>query len=379
MIYLDYAATTPVDPRVLQKMLPYYVGQFGNPSSIYQFAQKSRIAIDAARNDVAKILGCMDEEIYFTSGGTEANNWALFGVAAGAKQKKVHLITTQIEHESVLQSARELERRGAAVSYLSVDPHGHIDMKDLGKVLRPETALVSIMYANNEIGTIESIKKISTIVKKEKILFHTDACQAAGALDLDVKSLGVDLMTINGGKIYGPKGAGALYIKKGTPITPLLYGGGQEHRLRAGTENVAGIVGLAEALTIAENLRAKEAKRLTALREQFIHDLHEKIPGIFINGDPVNRLPNNINITFPGTDGAALLMQLDMSGICVSSGSACTSASLEPSHVLLGIGLTEELAKNSLRISLGRATTQKDLDMTAKALVAIIEKQKRGH
>lgn len=373
MIYLDYAATTPVDKRVLQKILPFYADQFGNPSSIYQFAQKSRIAIDTARHEIAQILGCLDEEVYFTSSGTEANNWALFGIAAGAKQKKIHLITTTIEHESVLQSAKELERRGAAVSYLPVDHYGHINPKDLEKALTPETVLVSIMCANNEIGTIEDIKKISATLKKRKILFHTDACQAAGALPLNVQNLGVDMMTINGGKIYGPKGVGALYIKKGTPIVPLLYGGGQEHRLRAGTENVAGIIGLAEALKIAEAIRIKEVKRLTALRDHFIQDLQKKIPGLILNGDPTNRLPNNINISLPGIDGESLLMRLDMAGICVSSGSACTSASLEPSHVLLGIGLSKTLAKNSLRITLGRTTSKKDLDFTAKALANILK------
>lgn len=368
MIYLDYAAATPLDQTVLKKMLPYLNENYGNPSSIYGFAQTARRALDDARLMIAKNLNCTPKEIFFTGSGTEANNWAIFGTVKAQGKKKI--ITTSIEHHSVLHPAQELERLGYAVVYLKPNKDGRISLEDLEENLTKDTALVSVMYANNEIGTIENITKIGNLARGKGVLFHTDACQAAGFLPLDVEKLSVDLMTINSGKIYGPKGVGALYVRKGVKICPLLYGGGQEYRSRAGTENVAGIVGFAHALNVSEQKRAKEAKRLTLLRNLLTKELSAKIPDLKINGDPKNRLPNNVNISFKDVDGESLIMRLDMAGICASSGSACSSGSLEPSHVLLGIGLSKEQAKSSLRITLGRYTTGKEI----KAVISVLPK-----
>ncbi len=390
MIYLDHAATTPVDDRVLQKMLPFFKEDFGNPSSIYQFGQKSRVAIDDARKKTAKILNCKPLEIYFTGSGTESNNWALFGIAEA--NQDLRIITTKIEHDSILNPAKELQRRGHEVIFLDVDSNGHIKLKELDSLLKTEeklndlnkginsnsnqaskkTTLVSVMYANNEIGTIEDIAKIGALAHAHSALMHTDACQAAGALELDIKKLNVDLMTLNGGKIYGPKGVGALYISEEVKITPLIYGGGQEHRIRAGTENVPAIVGFAEALEIAEEMREIESTRLAILRDYLIAEL-SKIPGSHLNGDPKNRLPNNINFSFEGVDGESLLLRLDLEGICASSGSACTSGSLEPSHVLLGIGQNEAMAKSSLRLTLGRHTTKEELIKAGNIIKEVVQ------
>jgi len=386
MIYLDHAAATPVDPRVLKTMLPYFSEKFANPSSVYQFALNNRQVIDAARKKVAGILDCKPEEIYFTGSGTESNNWAVFGSAescrhqadaAGAAEAcknpgslngDGHLITTVIEHHSVLHPIEELERRGWEVTYLNVDEHGHVSMEELKKAVKKETVFVSIAYANNEIGTVENIAEIGEFLKKSGVIFHTDACQAAGALPIQVGGLNVDLMTLNGGKIYGPKGSGILYIRSGVKIVPLLYGGGQEHRQRAGTENVPAIVGFAEALEIAEKMRPDEPKRLTGLRDQLIKGLQAVIPGTHLNGDPVNRLPNNINVSFDGVDAESLLVRLDMEGVCASAGSACTSGALEPSHVLMALGVAKDLSKSSIRMTLGRENTPQHI----KKLLEII-------
>lgn len=380
MIYLDHAATTPVDPQVLAKMLPYFSEKFGNPSSIYQFGQENRNAIDKSRQIIAKVLQSKPEEIFFTGSGTEANNWALFGImeaysSSSNKQNgsQKQLITTMIEHDSVIKTAEELKRRGFPVTFLPVDQYGHVSAKDLENALKTPTALVSIMLANNEIGTIEHVQRLAEITHNNGALFHTDACQAAGAVSLDTQTLGIDLMSLNAGKIYGPKGVGALYIKSGIKITPLIYGGGQEHRLRAGTENVAGIVGFAEALKLAEEHREAESDRLIKLREKLLNGLKKLIPSLQLNGNPVQRLPNNLNFSIPGIDGESLLLRLDMAGICASSGSACTSASLEPSHVLLGIGLSKDLAKSSLRLTLGRFTTNQEIDQVLEILPEIVQ------
>lgn len=368
MIYLDHAAATPVDPGVLKVMLPYFSEKFANPSAVYQFGLRNRQAVDGARKQVAGVLNCHPEEIFFTGGGTESNNWAIFGAAEGLKMKGKHLVTTVIEHHSILNPMEELERRGWKITYLPVDQNGRVQKEKLQKALTPETMLVSIAYANNEIGTVENIAEIGKIVKERgaknggNILFHTDACQAAGALPLDVRELNVDLMTLNGGKIYGPKGSGILYIRKGIKIMPLLYGGGQERRQRAGTENVPGIIGFAEALKIAESMRVEESKRLIKLRDSLIKGLLQKISGTKLNGDPINRLPNNINMSFEGVDAESLLVRLDMEGVCASAGSACTSGALEPSHVLMALGAEKDLAKSSIRMTLGRENTQKDID-----------------
>lgn len=373
MIYLDHAAATPVDPRVLEDMLPYFGEKFANPSSIYQFALHNRQAIDAARKSVSGILEAKPDEIYFTGSGTESNNWAVFGVAEAKKGKRNHLVTSVIEHHSVLHPCEELERRGWKVTYLPVDEKGHVDRKKLDAAVNEQTALVSIAYANNEIGTIENIAEIAAMTRVRGALLHTDACQAAGALPLSVKMLGVDMMTINGGKIYGPKGSAILYIRDGIKITPLLYGGGQEHRQRAGTENVAGIVGFARALEIAESMREKESARLTNLRDSFIQNLQSSIKNCSLNGDFGSRLPNNINISFAGVDAESLLLRLDMAGICASAGSACTSGALEPSHVLMALGVEKDLARSSIRMTLGRENTETQLEEVLKAMQTIVK------
>ncbi len=383
MIYLDHAAATPVDPRVLKVMLPYFSEKYANPSSIYQFALQNRQIIDAARKIVAYVLDCKPDEIYFTGSGTESNNWAVFGAAEAKKssdaKKPGHLITSVIEHHSVLNVFEELERRGWDVTYLNVDELGHVPLEKLQKALRPDTVLVSIAYANNEIGTVENIAKIGAVIKEHNaktgagVLFHTDACQAAGALPIKVRELNVDLMTMNGGKIYGPKGSGILYIRDGVKIVPLLYGGGQEHRQRAGTENVPAVIGFAEALAIAESMRVEESKRLITLRDQFIEGLQKNIPDAQLNGDPVNRLPNNINICFKGADSESLLLRLDMEGVCASAGSACTSGALEPSHVLMALGVEKDLAQSSIRMTLGRENTSQDIEKLLKIIPVIVE------
>lgn len=381
MIYLDHAAATPLDPRVLKAMLPYLKGKFANPSSVYQFALQNRQAIDAARKSVATVLHCDPHEIYFTSGGTESNNWAIFGGVTAQIPVGSTIITAVAEHDSVLKPFEELERRGWPVTFLNIDAQGHINNEELVKSLKPDTVFVSIAYANNEIGTIENIAAIATLVKKHspKAFFHTDACQAAGALPLSVRELGIDLMTLNGGKIYGPKGSGILYIRDGIKIMPLLYGGGQEHRQRAGTENIAAIVGFAEALKIAEQLRVKESARLMRLRDKLIAGLQQAIPGATLNGEPERRLPNNINMSFPGIDAESLLLRLDMAGICASAGSACTSGALEPSHVLLALGVEKNLAGSSIRMTLGRENTEKDIQKLLKIIPPIIEDLNKNH
>lgn len=382
-MYLDHAAATPVDPRVLKSMLPYFSEAFANPSSIYQFALRNRQAVDSARKKVADVLGCRPDEIFFTGSGTESNNWAVFGTAEAFRKKGMHLVTTVIEHHSVLNPMEELDRRGWEVKYLSVDENGRIDLKKLEKTLKPSTALVSAAYANNEIGTVENISGIARIIRNHNVrngtatLFHTDACQAAGALPVKVKELGVDLMTLNGGKIYGPKGSGILYIRNKVNIVPLLYGGGQEHRQRAGTENVPAIVGFAEALSIAESMREQEARRLTAMRDELISGLRKKIPDTALNGDPEKRLPNNINVSFHGVDAESLLVRLDMEGVCASAGSACTSGALEPSHVLMALGVERDLAKSSIRMTLGRENTVKDIKKLLELLPRLVDDLRR--
>ncbi len=370
MIYLDYAAATPLDASVLKKMLPCLKSHYGNPSSIYSIGREARNAIEQARLDIATILKCKPKEIIFTSSGTEANNWAVFGLAAGKNSSQNHIITTTIEHPSIIEPLAQLERKGFEVTHLPVDASGVISLIDLEKAIRPETIFTSIIYANNEIGTIQNLKAIAEILHKKGVLFHTDACQAAGALPIQPNELGVQLMTINAAKIYGPKGIGALYVKEKSPIAPLLFGGGQEFRLRAGTENVAAIVGFAQAFKIAETKKAKEAKRLTTLRDFFTCELL-KIPGLKLNGHPTIRLPNNINIFVPQMDAESLLLRLDMEGICASAGSACTAGALEPSHVLTAIGLSKNQVKNSIRFTLGRQTTKSQLQKVLKVLAKI--------
>lgn len=369
MIYLDHAAATPLDPRVLSGMAPFLHDHYGNPSSPHEFGRNARAAIDEARSDIAKILHCKPSELVFTSGGTEANNLALFGLAEAYKDKGTHIITTAIEHHSVLEPCKQLESRGFTITYLQPDQNGLISLEDLEKAMKSETILVSIIYANNEIGVIQDIAAIGKLLQKKGIILHTDACQAAGLLP--ISDLAADALTLNAGKIYGPKGSGLLYKKESLKMVPLLFGGGQEHRLRSGTENVAAIVGLAEALKIAEEEKVSEVVRLTKLRDYLIGELIQ-LPGVVLNGDPVKRLANNINVSFVGHDAQSLLVQLDLHGVAASSTSACTSGMFEPSHVLQTLGLSEKRVKSAIRFSLGRGNTQQEIEKLLEIIQQII-------
>jgi len=371
-IYLDHAATTPLDPRVKKAMDPFWSEKFGNPSSLYKEGREAKRALNEARASIAKIIKSRPEEIIFTDGGTESDNLAILGTANNSG--KGHIITTKFEHHAVLNSVKFLEEQGLDVTWLDVGREGIVNPKDIEKALKPNTILVSIMYANNEIGTIQPIAEIGKILKKHSAVFHTDACQAAGYLDLNVEKLGVDLMTINGSKVYGPKGIGFLYVKKGVKLQPFLYGGEQEKKLRPGTENVPAIVGLAEALKIAQKEKSNEVKRLTGLRDYFIKKLTTEIPKTFLNGHSRLRLPNNINISVLGTEGEAVLLYLDEYGISCSTGSACSSESLEPSHVIMALKKPHEYGHGSLRFTLGRKTTKKEIDYVMKILPEVIVK-----
>ncbi len=376
-IYLDYAATTYIDHRVFQKMKPYLTTAFGNASSLYLLGRHAKAAIENARQSTAKILGANSQEIIFTGSGTESANLAIFGIARAYKDKGNHIIISKIEHKAVLESARILEKEGFKITYLNVDSQGIVKLDELKKALTKKTILVSVMYANNEVGTIQPLKEISQIIKKfrkDNILpaFHSDSCQAAGALSLKINDLGVDLLTLNGSKIYGPKGSGCLYLNKNYRIEPIIVGGNQEMGLRAGTENPALIVGFAEALRLAEGLRKNESRRLKKLRDYFIKKVLKNIPHSQLNGHPQKRLPNNINLSFPGAEGESLVLHLDQHGISVSTGSACTSTELNPSHVLMALGIGETLSHDSLRITLGRKTTKNDLDYVLEILAKVV-------
>ncbi len=380
-IYLDYASTTPTDPEVVSAMQPYWNEVYGNPSSLYSMGQKSKKALIGARSTIADTFNCQPEEIIFTGGGTESINLAIKGLFQYQKEPR-HMITSAIEHHAVIDSAESITRQGHTVSILPVDDMGLLNIKDLEKTIQDNTLLVSIMLANNEIGTIQDIRAIGNFIEKlnkqrvaknlPKIFFHTDACQAAGALDLDVKKLHVDLMTINGSKIYGPKGIGVLYKKKDVPLTALVSGGGQERNLRSGTENVPGIIGLAKALELAEKNKKKENTRLTKMRDWLIKEIL-KIPKTRLNGHPTKRLPNNVNISILDIEGEATLLYLDEIGVQASTGSACTSESLEPSHVIRALGCPYEAAHGSIRFTLGKHTTQKDLKYLVEKLPDIVE------
>ena len=378
LIYMDHASTTPVRPEVMEAMLPYFSGAFGNPSSIYRLAQEARKAVDQARDMVADVLGCRSSEVVFTSGGTESNNAALKGAAMALKPNGNHVITTSIEHHSVLHSCYQLEQFGFDVTYLPVDRHGLVNPEDVLEAITDRTVLVSVMLANNEIGTIEPIEEMGRLVKDyarssgHTILFHTDAVQGAGFLDLNVDRLNVDLLSLSAHKLYGPKGAGALYVRRGTPLEPQQSGGGQEQERRSGTENVPGIVGSAVALRLAAEEREELGAHCLLLRDGLIRGISEGVKGAYLNGHPSARLPNNVNFVFDGVDGESLLLGLDMAGVCASSGSACSSASLEPSHVLLALGLPAEQALGSLRLTLGRENTQEEVDTVLTLLPGLI-------
>ncbi len=373
-VYADNAATTKISDSVFQSMVPFLTGQYGNASSLYSLARESRRAVEAAREKVAKTLGAESREIYFTSCGTESDNWALKGtaLAMGAKGKK-HIVTTAFEHHAILHTCQALEKQGFEVTYLPVEPNGILSLDKLRAAIRPDTALVSVMYANNEIGTIQPIPEIGAICKEKGVLFHTDAVQAVGSLHINVKEQNIDMLSLSAHKLHGPKGVGALYLRKGIRIPNLIDGGAQEMGKRAGTENNAYIVGLGTAIEEATALIEEKTPKLIAMRDRLIENLL-KIPHTRLNGDPVKRLPGNVNISFEGIEGESLLLMLDMQGICASSGSACTSGSLDPSHVLLAIGLPHEVAHGSLRLSLSDMNTEEDVDYILQVLPPIVER-----
>ncbi len=379
-IYMDHAATTPVRPEVLDAMLPYFSERFGNPSSLYGLAQESRDAVGESRERVAAVLNSRSSEVVFTSGGTESDNTAIKGVASAMKAQGRHIVTTAIEHHAVIHPCEQLEQNGYRVTVVEVDEHGRVDPQAIENALTDETILVSVMMANNEVGTVQDVSDIAARVKRRAsamdrtIVFHTDAVQAAGKLSLDVKSLGVDLLSLSSHKIHGPKGVGALYVRRGTPIDPLLAGGGQERQRRSGTENVPGIVGMATALELAENERDQYNKKCAQLRDMIIAGVTERVPGVKINGHPSQRVSNIVNFSFPGVEGEPVLLGLDFAGICASSGSACSSASLEPSHVLIAMGLDADLAVGSVRFSLGKDTTEEDAMQVVSVLPDIVKR-----
>lgn len=372
-IYLDYAATTPVLPEVADAMRPYMTEIFGNPSSVHSYGQEAKHALDESRDTVARIIGADASEVYFTSGGTESDNLALIGVAKASK-KGNHIITTAIEHHAVLETCEYLSTAGFEVTILPVDGDGLVAPADVDKAITDQTILVSVMHANNEIGTIEPLEEISKVTRERGVLLHTDAVQTVGAIPVNVDDLGVDLLTLTAHKFYGPKGIGALYVRKGTRIAPLIHGGSQERQRRAGTENVPGIVGLAKALEISQAGLEARAAAIADLRDYFSRGLVERIPDLRLNGHPTQRLPNNLNVAVQYIEGEGMLLGLDMVGVAVSSGSACASGSLEPSHVLRAIGLPFDIAHGSVRFSLGRFTTKDDLDFVLEHFPPIVER-----
>lgn len=373
-VYFDHAATTPVDERVLQKMLPYFTDNFGNPNSQHWFGRRSVTAVDEARDTVASLIGAKPSEIYFTSGGTESDNWAIRGAAHARAEKGKHLIISAVEHPAMITTAKELEKEGFEVSLAPVDEYGAVDVEKLKSLLRPDTIFVGIMTANNEVGTIQPLAEISGLCRERGILFFTDAVQAAGALKIDVNDPAVDLLSFSGHKFYGPKGVGVLYIRSGLKLGKIITGGHQERTMRGGTTNVPAIVGLAEALRLAQEEREQNAAYVSSLRDRFISRVLHEIPYVKLNGHPQNRLPANANFSFRYIEGESLLFSLDLAGIAVSSGSACSSGSLEPSHVLLAMGLPEGLAHGSIRFSFGKDNTPAQIDYAVDKLKEIVVK-----
>ena len=377
IVYMDYAATTYVKPEVLEAMIPYFTEKFGNPSSFYSISRDTYSAVDNAREQVAKALNAQRSEIYFTNGGSESDNWAIKGVATANRKKGNHIITTKIEHHAVLHTCEYLEKQGFEVTYLDVDKEGFINIDELKDSIKENTTLVSVMFANNEIGTIQKVKEIGAICRERKVIFHTDAVQAVGNVAIDVKEMNIDLLSIAGHKIYGPKGIGALYIRKGVRIDNLVHGGSQERARRAGTENIPGIVGLGKAIEIATENLESHIEKIKVLRDRLMNGLLE-VPYTLLNGPrDENRLPGNCNICFEFIEGEGILLSLDFDGICASSGSACTSGSLEPSHVLLAIGRPHEIAHGSLRLTLGDGTTEEEVDYVLESVPRIIERLRK--
>lgn len=373
IIYLDNAATTRTKPEVVEAMLPYFTENFGNPSSVYTFAGQNKAAVTEAREKIAKSLNAPAQDIYFTAGGSESDNWALKAAMEAYKAKGNHLITSKIEHHAILHTCEYLEKQGCEVTYIDVDENGVVDLQQLKDAIRPTTVLISIMYANNEIGTIQPIKEIGAIAKEHGVLFHTDAVQAYGQLPIDVMDENIDMLSASGHKLNGPKGIGFLYIKKGLKLRSLIHGGGQERKRRAGTENVPGIVGFGKAAEMAHATMKERTAAEAGLRDYLIDRVLSEIPYTRLNGHRTKRLPNNANFSFQFIEGESLLIMLDMKGICASSGSACTSGSLDPSHVLLAIGLPHEIAHGSLRLTLSDETTKEEIDFTIEQLAAIVQ------
>jgi cysteine desulfurase len=373
-VYLDNSATTPVRPEVVEAMIPYFADNVGNASSLHKAGQRAKRALEEARKSVARALGADPKEIYFNSGGTESDNQAIVGVARAQAQRGHHLITSTIEHHAVLSLCHWLETQGHAVSYVPVDQHGLIDLQALEQSLRPDTVLISVMLANNEVGTIQPLADIVRLAHERGILVHTDAVQAVGKMPVQVDVLGVDLLSLTAHKFYGPKGIGVLYVRKGTPIEPLFYGGHQEQALRPGTQNIPGIVGLATALRLVIEELPTETARLAALRDRLQRGIKTQISNVQINGHPTQRLPNILNVSVEGVEGESLLMSLDLKGISVSTGSACSAGSSDPSHVLRAMGLERVRADGSLRFSLGRTTTEEDIDYTVETLVEVVDR-----
>ena len=373
-IYLDNAATTATRPEVVEAMLPYFTEKFGNPSSVYEFASQNKTAVNASRETIAKALRANAADIYFTAGGTESDNWALKATADAYKSKGNHIITTKIEHHAILHTCEYLEKQGFEVTYINVDEQGVVKLEELEAAIRPTTILISVMFANNEIGTIQPIKEIGEIAKKHGVLFHTDAVQAFGQLDIDVNELNIDMLSASGHKLNGPKGIGFLYIRKGLKLRSFIHGGGQERHRRAGTENVPAIVGLGKAVEMAMATLEERQQKEIELRDHLINTVLKEVPYTRLNGARHNRLPNNANFSFQFIEGESLLIMLDMQGICGSSGSACTSGSLDPSHVLLAIGLPHEIAHGSLRLTLSEDTTREEIDYVIEKIKEIVEK-----
>ena len=374
LIYLDNAATTKTSEEVVAAMLPYFTEYYGNPSSVYEFASESKKAVSNARRTIAETLGAQENEIYFTAGGSEADNWALKATAEAYQSKGKHIITTKIEHHAILHTAEYLEKRGFEITYIGVDEIGVVKVDELEKAIRPDTILISVMFANNEIGTIQPIKEIGEIAKKHGVLFHTDAVQAYGQLPINVDELHIDMLSSSGHKLNGPKGIGFLYIRKGVKIRSFVHGGAQERKRRAGTENVPGIVGYGKAAEIAAKTMKERTAKEIELRDHLIDRVLAEVPYTRLNGHRTNRLPNNANFSFQFVEGESLLILLDNNGICASSGSACTSGSLDPSHVLLAIGLPHEIAHGSLRLTLSAETTMEDIDFVVDCIKQIIER-----
>lgn len=373
-VYMDHSATTPVHPQVVEAMLPYLTTHFGNPSSVHKFGREVRKAVEEARLQVAELIGAKPEEIFFTSGGTEADNMAILGVGEANAEKGNHIITSKVEHHAVLDTCEYLEKKGFKVTYLPVDEEGLVSVDELKAAITDETILITMMHVNNEVGTIQPIEEIAQITREKGIILHTDAVQSVGKIPVNVDELGVDLLTMSSHKIYGPKGIGALYIRKGTKISPITFGGGQERKRRPGTENVPAIVGFGKATEVAKNELPAEMEKLAAMRNRLIDGILSSIDDVKLNGHPEKRIPGNVNVSIRYIEGEALLLMLDMKNIAASSGSACTSGSLDPSHVLLAMGLSHEVAHGSLRLTLGRENTMEDIDYVINELQVIVER-----